>query len=54
MSVYVPIDEFFFINSHKFIANNIHGYLKLKVVHFVMNLHMLPHTFYLMQHGQSE
>lgn len=34
--------------------NNIRGYLPLKVVHFVMNLHTLPRTFYLTRHGQSE
>jgi broad specificity phosphatase PhoE len=60
MSVYVPIDEsdgcsyVKIINSRKFIANNIRGYLKLKVVHFVMNLHTLPRTFFLTRHGQSE
>jgi hypothetical protein len=60
MSVYVPIDKsdggsyVKIINSCKFIANNIRGYLKLKVVHFVMNLHTLPRTFYLTRHGQSE
>lgn len=27
---------------------------KRKVVHFVMNLHTLPRTFYLTRHGQSE
>lgn len=59
MSVYVPIDErdgsyVKIINSRKFIANNIRGYLKLKVVHFVMNLHTLPRTFYFTRHGQSE
>lgn len=58
-SVYVPIDErdgsyVKIINSRQFIANNIRGYLKLKVVHFVMNLHTLPRTFYLTRHGQSE
>ncbi|KAG7343739.1 bifunctional 6-phosphofructo-2-kinase [Nitzschia inconspicua] len=42
------------INSKKFIVSNIRGYLPLKVVHFVMNLHMLPRTFYLTRHGQSE
>jgi hypothetical protein len=60
MSVYVPIDKsdggsyVKIINSCKFIANNIRGYLKLKVVHFVMNLHTLPHMFYLTWHGQSK
>jgi Histidine phosphatase superfamily (branch 1) len=35
-------------------VNNIRGYLPLKVVHFVMNLHTLPRTFFLTRHGQSE
>lgn len=35
-------------------VNNIRGYLPLKVVHFVMNLHTMPRTFYLTRHGQSE
>lgn len=42
------------INSKQFIVHNIRGYLPLKVVHFVMNLHTLPRTFYLTRHGQSE
>lgn len=42
------------INSKQFIVNNIRGYLPLKVVHFVMNLHTLPRTFFLTRHGQSE
>mmetsp|Transcript_40456 Transcript_40456/g.47340 ORF Transcript_40456/g.47340 Transcript_40456/m.47340 type:complete len:511 (+) Transcript_40456:71-1603(+) len=42
------------INSRKFIANNIRGYLPLKIVHFIMNLHTLPRTIYLSRHGQSE
>jgi broad specificity phosphatase PhoE/predicted kinase len=59
MSVYEPVDErdgsyVKIINSKQFIANNIRGYLKLKVVHFVMNLHTLPRTFYFTRHGQSE
>ena len=35
-------------------VSNIRGYLRLKVVHFVMNLHTLPRTFFLTRHGQSE
>ena len=35
-------------------VNNIRGYLPLKVVHFVMNLHTLPRNFFLTRHGQSE
>lgn len=59
MSVYEPVDAsdgpyIKVINSKKFIVNNIRGYLPLKVVHFVMNLHTLPRTFYLTRHGQSE
>jgi hypothetical protein len=59
ISVYEPVDErdgsyVKIINSKLFIANNIRGYLKLKVVHFVMNLHTLPRTFYFTRHGQSE
>lgn len=42
------------INCRQFIVNNIRGYLSLKVVHFIMNLHTLPRTFYLTRHGQSE
>jgi len=41
-------------NSKKFIIHNIRGYLPLKVVHFIMNLHNYPRTFYLSRHGQSE
>jgi len=41
-------------NSKKFVIHNIRGYLPLKVVHFIMNLHTLPRTFYLSRHGQSE
>jgi len=42
------------INSQQYIVNNIRGYLPLKIVHFVMNLHTLSRTFYLTRHGQSE
>lgn len=59
ISVYEPVDEtdgayIKIINSKQFIVNNIRGYLPLKVVHFVMNLHTLPRTFFLTRHGQSE
>mmetsp|Transcript_8634 Transcript_8634/g.13734 ORF Transcript_8634/g.13734 Transcript_8634/m.13734 type:complete len:591 (+) Transcript_8634:153-1925(+) len=59
MAVYEPVTEkdgpfCKIINSKQFIVSNIRGYLPLKVVHFVMNLHMLPRTFYLTRHGQSE
>lgn len=59
MSVYEPVDEsdgphLKIINSKQFVVTNIRGYLPLKVVHFCMNLHTLPRTFYLTRHGQSE
>jgi len=41
-------------NNKKFVIHNVRGYLPLKVVHFIMNLHTLPRTFYLSRHGQSE
>jgi broad specificity phosphatase PhoE len=57
--VYEPVQErdgpfVKIINSKQFIVHGIRGYLPLKVVHFVMNLHTLPRTFYLTRHGQSE
>ena len=56
---YQPVDErdgpfCKIVNSHRYVVSNIRGYLSLKVVHFVMNLHTLPRTFYLTRHGQSE
>lgn len=56
---YVPVDEedgpfCKIVNSHRYVVHGIRGYLCLKVVHFVMNLHTLPRTFYLTRHGQSE
>eukprot|EP00550_Attheya_septentrionalis_P012619 CAMPEP_0198306022 /NCGR_PEP_ID=MMETSP1449-20131203/58204_1 /TAXON_ID=420275 /ORGANISM="Attheya septentrionalis, Strain CCMP2084" /LENGTH=434 /DNA_ID=CAMNT_0044008567 /DNA_START=184 /DNA_END=1488 /DNA_ORIENTATION=+ len=58
-SVYETLDDSWgsyvkIYNSKRFVVNNIRGYLPLKVVHFVMNLHTLPRTFYLTRHGQSE
>lgn len=41
-------------NCRKFVVNNVRGYVPLKVVHYLMNLHTLPRTFYLTRHGQSE
>lgn len=54
--VFVPtlviiITDFFFSSTT---VNNIRGYLPLKVVHFIMNLHTQTRTFYLTRHGQSE
>jgi hypothetical protein len=59
MDHYEPVSEsdgphIKIINSRQFIVTDIRGYLPLKVVHFVMNLHTLPRTFYLTRHGQSE
>lgn len=56
---YVPIDdsEGSYIrvkNFKKFEIQNVRGYLPLKIVHFIMNLHTLPRTFYFTRHGQSE
>lgn len=42
------------INYKKFEIHNVRGYLPLKVVHFLMNLHTLPRTIYCTRHGQSE
>lgn len=59
MKIYEPVEEtegcpfIKIINSHKFIVKDIRGYLPLKVVHFLMNLHTLPRTFFLTRHGQS-
>lgn len=58
MQVYEPVEEsegpsIKILNSRQFIVTGIRGYLKLKVVHFLMNLHTAPRTFYLTRHGQS-
>eukprot|EP01082_Thalassiosira_pseudonana_P011329 g10049.t1 g10049 contig4:1125957-1127663(-) len=42
------------INNETFVVHNVRGYLPQKVVHFVMNLHLVPREFYLTRHGQSE
>merc|ERR1719330_684227 len=59
MDVYKEVEDhegsyFKILNYHKFVIHNIRGYLPLKVVHFTMNLHTMPRTFYLTRHGQSE
>jgi broad specificity phosphatase PhoE len=59
MEVYEPVGEddgphVKIINSKQFHVNSIRGYLPLKVVHFVMNLHTQPRTVFLTRHGQSE
>lgn len=40
-------------NCRKFVVNNVRGYVPLKVVHYLMNLHTLPRTFYLTRHGKE-
>lgn len=42
------------VNFKKFEVFNVRGYLPLKIVHFIMNLHTMPRTFYFTRHGQSE
>jgi len=60
MDVYETLDEsdsnkayIKVINCKQFVVNSIRGHLALKVVHFIMNLHTSPRTFYLTRHGQS-
>mmetsp|Transcript_5548 Transcript_5548/g.7097 ORF Transcript_5548/g.7097 Transcript_5548/m.7097 type:complete len:482 (+) Transcript_5548:296-1741(+) len=59
MSVYTEVQDHEgsyvkIMNFKKFIIHDVRGYLPLKVVHFTMNLHTMPRTFYLTRHGQSE
>lgn len=60
LPTYEPVDESeraCYVKVYNYITIevfNVHGYLPLKVVHFVMNLHTLPRTFYIARHGQSE
>lgn len=42
------------INYKKYEIHDVRGYLKLKVVHFIMSLHNLERTYYITRHGQSE
>lgn len=37
----------------KLTIHGIHGFLKTKVVSFVMNLHTVPRPVYLVRHGES-
>jgi hypothetical protein len=41
------------VDSQQFIVTNIRGYLSLKVVHYVMNLHTLKRTFYISRYVPS-
>lgn len=38
----------------KLVMNNIHGFLPGRIVQFLANLHLQPHTVYMSRHGQSE
>jgi broad specificity phosphatase PhoE/predicted kinase len=42
------------INYRKFEISGVRGYIRLRVVQFLMNLHTMPRTFYMTRHGQSE
>lgn len=42
------------INYKKFEIFGVRGYIRLRVVHYIMNLHTMPRTFYMTRHGQSE
>eukprot|EP00241_Pyramimonas_parkeae_P002424 CAMPEP_0114230552 /NCGR_PEP_ID=MMETSP0058-20121206/3535_1 /TAXON_ID=36894 /ORGANISM="Pyramimonas parkeae, CCMP726" /LENGTH=524 /DNA_ID=CAMNT_0001341769 /DNA_START=233 /DNA_END=1807 /DNA_ORIENTATION=+ len=40
--------------GQKVITNNMHGYLPMRIVQFLSNIHTKPHSIYLSRHGQSE
>jgi len=39
--------------TKKIVMNQITGYVECKLVSFLMNLHITPHTIYLVRHGES-
>mmetsp|Transcript_21010 Transcript_21010/g.74709 ORF Transcript_21010/g.74709 Transcript_21010/m.74709 type:complete len:534 (-) Transcript_21010:38-1639(-) len=41
------------VDCRQCIINNIRGSVPSKLVHFLMDLHLEPHVFYLSRHGQS-
>ena len=41
-------------NGQKVVINRIHGFLPMKMVQFLTNIHAFPHSFYFSRHGQSE
>jgi len=41
-------------NGQKVVINRIHGFLPMKMVQFLTNIHAFPHSFFLSRHGQSE
>lgn len=42
-----------FDDGQKLILHEIHGFLRTKIVSFVMNLHRVPRPVYLVRHGES-
>ena len=40
--------------GQKYIANRMHGQLKSRLVYFLMNCRLVPHTIYITRHGESE
>jgi len=40
--------------GQKVVTNKMHGYLQMRIVQFVSNIHTKPHVVYLSRHGQSE
>jgi broad specificity phosphatase PhoE/adenylate kinase family enzyme len=41
-------------DGHKLTLHKIHGFLRTKIVSYVMNLHRVPHPVYFVRHGESE
>lgn len=40
--------------GQKVITNNMHGYLPMRIVQFLSNIHTKPHSIYLSRHGQVQ
>ena len=40
--------------GQKVITNNMQGYLPMRIVQFLSNIHTKPHSIYISRHGQSE
>ena len=41
-------------DGRKLMLHQIHGFLRTKIVSFVVNLHRVPHPIYFVRHGESE
>ena len=41
-------------DGSKLILHMIHGFLRTKIVSFVMNLHQIPRPVYFVRHGESD